>query len=231
MEEKDLLSVPTVFLGFLSLLSCIYVCLSAMESGYMPCRRWRKRCKRKKKKEKEQLLNKSNPNIHGSTIAIHGHYATSPARPGQLPEKKKETSSESDSSGGKRRVNGESSIGMVDIIFWMSLVDGLHEIPEIVNWFPQAFHMSFFYGNKVCIGIGLLAQFCAVQSPMWHILLAYHLAYLLSGKHGVLELLTSQRNYHYFLVNIIPFIGTLLPLIFGEYGEYIDNTKYGPQKL
>ena len=144
--------------------------------------------------------------------------------------------------------SGKKPLTMMNIIiFWMCVVDGFHMIPIIVNWIPQMIPESvnngWFFNPTECTIIGVVAQFCCIQSPLWHILLAYHLGiyhmsvcytyifyilyilkstgYLLCG--GSLEKLAKQKHFHYALVILIPLIATIIPAFMPENNGYQEN--------
>ena len=116
--------------------------------------------------------------------------------------------------------NNSNHIMMIDIIFFMCVVDGLHCVSMILNWLPQALSLPF-WKNISCQIIAGYAMFFSMQSPLWHILLAYHLGYLLLGYR--LTSLNKQKKYQYILINVPPIILTILPIFFGEYGDYVTN--------
>eukprot|EP01084_Bolivina_argentea_P061905 113167_1 len=108
------------------------------------------------------------------------------------------------------------------IIFWMCTVDGSHMLPVIANWLPQIFgDQSWFWNNTQCTIIGVTAQFCGIQGPLWHILLAIYLGYLLCG--GSMQKMYKQRYIHFTLINIIPLIGTLIPFLMNSNNGYHIN--------
>ena len=69
-----------------------------------------------------------------------------------------------------------------------------------------------------------MAQFAVIQSPCWHILLAYNLGYLLCG--GSISRVSKQKKYKFIIVNLISLICTILPFIYGVYGRYENNIKF-----
>lgn len=81
-----------------------------------------------------------------------------------------------------------------------------------------------FWSIEDCKILGVFAQFLAIQSPCFHLLLAYNLGYLLCN--GSINKLSKQKKWQFMLANLVPFICTILPLIFGEYGRYSNNSKY-----
>ena len=155
-SESQTIDLITTILAFISLISCVYVCISIIHAGYNvnPFR-----------KENESIMQQK----------------------------------------------------WIDIIFFMCITDGLHTIPMIVNWFPQAFGISWPYSEFTCKLIGISAQFLTIQSPLWHILLAYNLAFLLKG-HKISDL-NKQRIKLYSLMFIIPFICTIIPIFGHDYGS------------
>ena len=92
-----------------------------------------------------------------------------------------------------------------------------------LNWFPLAFDLAF-WPLSTCKMLGTIAQFLSIQSPCWHVLLAYNLGYLLLG--GSISRLSKQKKYQFIIVNLVPFICAVLPLAYGMYGRYENNIKY-----
>ena len=120
------------------------------------------------------------------------------------------------------------------ILFWMAFTDGVHSIPEMLEWLPQAFPIAYnsnnepiFWSTNGCKWLAVVQMFFECQSPTWHLILAYQLIYLLLGyKVGGLS---NQKRLHYALAIVIPLFATLLPMICAliegknflyYYGEY-----------
>ena len=122
--------------------------------------------------------------------------------------------------------NKHTTYGFSDIIFFMAFTDGLHDIELFLNWLPQGISFIHPWSNKFCNILGIFGQFLGVQSPLWHMILAYNLIYLLYGETGSLDELAKQKIYQYTLVFIIPTITTIIPGIFKQYGKYQNNTDY-----
>ena len=87
----------------------------------------------------------------------------------------------------------------------------------------MAFNLTF-WPLSTCKILGTIAQFLAIQSPCWHVLLAYNLGYLLLG--GSIARLSKQKKYQFIIVNLVPLICAVLPFAYGVYGRYENNIKY-----
>jgi len=116
------------------------------------------------------------------------------------------------------RISLDESIIMTDVIFWMCITDGLHSLQMFITFIPQVFTTSHVFGDSGCIVIGIFAMFLSIQSPLWHIILAYHLLYLLLGYS--LQSLGKQKKYHFIIALFIPTIVTLIPIPLHEYGPW-----------
>ena len=101
----------------------------------------------------------------------------------------------------KKLKSKKEYIMMIDVIFWMCVTDGLHAAQMCTNWLPQSFIDGFSYGNIMCKFIGVWAMWASIQSPLLHMLLAYHVFYLLIG--NSLESLNKQKKYHFIFVAIV----------------------------
>eukprot|EP01084_Bolivina_argentea_P207905 354630_1 len=99
--------------------------------------------------------------------------------------------------------NSNHPLRMLDLVFWMCLFDGLYAIQIICNWFPLAFNLPFWTTNQ-CHIFGMSLQFLSIQSPCWHVLMAYNLGYLFLD--GSIKQLAKQKKYQFILVMIIPLI-------------------------
>eukprot|EP01084_Bolivina_argentea_P019884 36970_1 len=201
--ESKILSIPPVICGFISFIACIYVCISAIRNGYIPCKPLKKKLPKSmswqalQQKLKRQSSKETTSNIEFGA-PLHNHKST-------------------------KYSDSNHPTMMVDILFWMCVCDGLHAIQIICNWFPLAFNLPF-WDMTGCYILGISAQFLAIQSPCWHVLLAYNLGYLLLD--GSINKLSKQKKYQFIIVNIIPFICTILPFIYNEYGKYQNNITY-----
>ena len=98
-----------------------------------------------------------------------------------------------------------NNVMMIDVIFWMCITDGLHQLQMSLTWTPQIFvnYQDWFYDNngKMCEILGVFANYFSIQSPLWHMLLAYHLFYLLKGYS--IQSLNNQKKYHYIIVTTV----------------------------
>ena len=121
---------------------------------------------------------------------------------------------------------------MIDIIFFMCITDIFWNIFLLLNWMPltlQSFGFQHipFWTNIPCTILGIYAQLFIVQSPLWHLILAYNLGYLLlKGTLSSLNKLQRQRWYQYLFVMIIPIIFAILPIFFTKYGIYENNNSF-----
>ena len=186
VSDKELVSRPTVILSILSVISCLYVCISAYNAGAFSLNWCRQNCcKSCRKKKKRGVLH------HSRTASI---------------------------------LRAQNSVMMTDIVFYMCLTDGLHATEMALNWFPIALNSSswVFWNKLQCKILGIIGQFVCIQSPVWHLILAYHLGYLLCG--GTLDKLNKQKKYYFILVILIPLIATIIPAIYYQYGKYIDTS-------
>ena len=151
MNKSEVLSLLTVFSGFLSFLGCIYACINIYNEGYKPC--------------------KCNKNWRNQRPTISGNVLNTPLTM-ELVES-------------ITHVKRERYIIMIDIIFWMCITDGLHGIQMMITWTPQTKiligNINWFYNAFECKIIAFFAMILSFQSPTWHIILAYHLWYLLFG--------------------------------------------------
>ena len=91
-------------------------------------------------------------------------------------------------------------IMMIDIIFWMCITDCLHALQMCLIYSPQIFVPTdvWFYDGIdgiTCKILSIWGIFTSIMSPIWHILLAYHLLYLLRG--GTIASLNKQKKYHF----------------------------------
>lgn len=106
----------------------------------------------------------------------------------------------------------------------------------LLEWGPQGFpiHTSnnkqWFWSSKGCQVLALFQIFFEYQSPTWHLILAYHLIYLLLG--FKYENLQKQKKTLYFIAIFLPTFLTLLPIIISlinnkealyDYGEYTNG--------
>eukprot|EP01084_Bolivina_argentea_P022625 42051_1 len=165
-QTENWLAVPTVALSFLSITSCLCVCIISLKEGYVGCQ-----CNRKKRYQNRGSIDKKN------------------------------------------------MISM-EIIFYLSLCDGLWSIELFLNWFRQIDWLNISYWtDSQCIILGMYSQFLGCLSPLWHVLLAYHLCYLLFG--GGLKSLEKQKYCHYLIIVLMAIIATLAPLYpHNHYGTY-----------
>eukprot|EP01084_Bolivina_argentea_P132755 234272_1 len=176
MDDQLIVSYPTVTLCILSVLSCLFVCVSAYNSGAVTL----KCCKCCRN-------NKERNNI-------------------------------------QKQSSSSNTVMMTDIVFFMCLTDGIHATEMALNWLPTGLHGSLwhFWSPLACKILAIIGQFVCIQSPVWHLILAYNLGYLLCG--GSLQSLNKQRKYYFMSVIIIPLIATIVPAIYKVYGKYNDSS-------
>ena len=109
---------------------------------------------------------------------------------------------------------------MIDVIFWMCVTDGLHGIQMCLVWVPQIFINAnvWFYDDQgiMCKIISVMANFLSVLSPLWHMLLAFHLFYLLKGYS--VHSLNKQKKYHYIVIVLVYYICIL-------YQKHVSNIE------
>ena len=200
---EDILSIPTIILAFISIFSCIYVMLSISESGYSPC----KNIDRNLCQYILKCCAKSHKINDDDTYDNSSLFYQNKSKKQQSPEQK---------------------LSMKNIIFFMCLTDLCQAIQIILNWVPLAFLVPFWNGAS-CKFLGLYAQFFAIQSPLWHCMLAYNLGYLMmNGSINAIKSLSKQRNYQFLIIIIIPIFSCILPIIssgkgINIYGIYINN--------
>lgn len=126
----------------------------------------------------------------------------------------------------------QDKISMNNIIFFMCLTDLFQAMQIIFNWIPLAFIIPF-WDSTSCKLLSIYAQYFAIQSPLWHCMLAYNLGYLiLNGSINAINNLSKQRNYQYLIIIFIPLFSCILPIITSKkginvYGVYINYNKSG----
>lgn len=220
-NEQALLSLPTVTLAIVSIGCCIYVCIAIVKAGYVPmmlycclatckirfnccgkciCKCYC--CRRDNNNNNKYLLSSSGTkNVKTATIKL-------------IVTKSQQQSN------------------MIDIIFWMCITDIFWSIFILLNWMPLSlqsfgFRNIPFWEPIECTILGVYAQIFSVQSPLWHLLLAYNLGYLLLfGTLQSLNQLQNQRRCQYLFVIIIPIIFSILPAFFTKYGIYANNNTF-----
>lgn len=133
---------------------------------------------------------------------------------------------------------------VVDIIFWMSFFDLFYCIFLGVSYTSNAFNRtsSFFMKSPnesfekdylgdsklSCVIVGIGLQFFAIASPLWHVLIAWCLFFLLIGYR--LDKLANQKIWHVIFIMLISIIFTILPAFadkknINHYGQFY-NFKY-----
>ncbi|ETO34721.1 hypothetical protein RFI_02367 [Reticulomyxa filosa] len=112
----------------------------------------------------------------------------------------------------------------VDNIFLMALCDGLNALWCILNWLPSA--LTIFdpsksslwqYDETVCKLLGMFSQFVGTSSPLWHVLIALSLFYLILG--FPLSTLARHKNKLFFGIVITGIVLTIIPFCYGAYGR------------
>ena len=88
----------------------------------------------------------------------------------------------------------------IDVIFWMCIMEFIHGLHMFFVWTPQIFTHQWLYDNYgiTCILLGMIGNFASTNIPLWHMLLAYHLVYILRG-YSVYSL-SKQKKYHYIVI-------------------------------
>ena len=184
-EESFILSVSASIFGLISVICCLYVCISLILDGYNPC------CSKNK--------NSDSISITSISVNMRKEY-------GKLTDK---------------------NVVMVDVIFWMCVTDGLRALQMCITWIPQIFIDSntWFYDNHgiVCKIISVIQNGVSIQSPLWHMLLAYHLFYLL--KTNSVQSLTQNKKYHFGIIIIVRQLYIIL-LFVHIYYQYYHKHRY-----
>eukprot|EP01084_Bolivina_argentea_P069941 127210_1 len=120
----------------------------------------------------------------------------------------------------------KQKVAMKNIIFFMCITDLCQALQILFNWIPLAFSSPFWSGTG-CKILGMTAQFFAIQSPLWHCMLAYNLGYLvIYGSVNAINNLTKQRYCQYLIIIFVPTLCCIIPIVFDSinvYGIYINN--------
>lgn len=115
-----------------------------------------------------------------------------------------------------------------EIICIICVCDGLWSIELFLNWLRQITFLDMGYWTQFqCAILGIYSQFLGCLSPLFHMLLAYHLCFLLFG--GSLNTLKKQKYIHYFIILLFGILATIFPLFSStknEYGIYENPNLY-----
>ncbi|ETO15571.1 hypothetical protein RFI_21792, partial [Reticulomyxa filosa] len=133
----------------------------------------------------------------------------------------------------------------VENIFLMSLCDGANALWCVLNWLPGAltiFNTSkdslWTYDETTCKILGIFSQLAGTSSPLWHVLIALSLFYLMLGyplpalirhKNKLyiaiimtgLEQRTNKANAKTIATNNSVIL-TIIPLFFDAYGSFAN---------
>ena len=205
-----MLSLPTVSLAAISILCCIYICGNILYSGYIPlpccsfctCSCHNCCCGMCREHNLDRLLLPNGPN---------------------------QAMARSSFSRGSRPLQQSDT---VSLIFMMCITDILWNIFLILNWAPLTLdsfneYLFPFWSESFCEVLGIYAQIASVQSPLWHLLLAYNLGYLLvRGTLTSLNHLHRRRCRQYLFAMITPILLAVLPMFFTKYGIYENDNSF-----
>ena len=117
---------------------------------------------------------------------------------------------------------------VTDIIMWMSLTDLIFDIWLLLNYVPQSISETFRYSDNICKIVGIIGQFGGTASPLWHLIMAWNLFYLLTKKdnHYNKFTLINQKPTLIVLLLICTIMGTIIPIIGGAYGKFTNNQQF-----
>lgn len=121
---------------------------------------------------------------------------------------------------------------VTNIITYMAIFDLILSIWSLTIYIPQIISNKFHFSSLICKMLGIIGQFSGISSPLWHLIVAFCLFYLLTSN--------NYYNYNKFaLANIksilifslimIVIIITIIPIIGNAYGEFtyvITETTY-----
>ena len=118
---------------------------------------------------------------------------------------------------------------VTDIIMWMCMTHLILDIFLILNYIPQMISKTFKFSDNTCKLIGLFGQFSGIASPLWHLIIAWSLYYLLTRN--------DYNNYNKFVLIkqktklisgliVLTILGTIIPIIDDAYGELTNNQDF-----
>mmetsp|Transcript_70996 Transcript_70996/g.87100 ORF Transcript_70996/g.87100 Transcript_70996/m.87100 type:complete len:362 (-) Transcript_70996:33-1118(-) len=121
---------------------------------------------------------------------------------------------------------------VTDIIMWMSLFELIFDTWLLFNYLAQTISDTYHYSEYVCRLLGIFGNFGGLSSPLWHLIMAWNLFYLLTNKSR-----NDYFNYDKFslikqkptlisLLLIFTISGTIVPIIGRAFGEFNNSQHY-----